>query len=71
MNKSKTFLIFSFSKNKNWIPKKTCFLNLEKMKMKNIFLNQRDLYLLLGNPSEYLFVRHEPTASITALDVKF
>lgn len=28
-------------------------------------------YLLPGSPSEYLFVRHEPTASITARDVKF
>ena len=27
--------------------------------------------LLPGNPSEYLFVRQDPTASITALDVKF
>lgn len=28
-------------------------------------------YLFPGNPSEYLLVRQEPTASITALDVKF
>jgi hypothetical protein len=28
-------------------------------------------YLFPGSPSEYLFVRHDPTASITALLVKF
>jgi hypothetical protein len=28
-------------------------------------------HLFPGNPSEYLLVRHEPTASITARDVKF
>jgi len=31
--------------------------------------NQTRIYLLPGKPSEDLFVQHEPTASITALDV--
>lgn len=32
---------------------------------------EKSAYLLPGKPSEYLFVRQEPTASITARDVKF
>jgi len=32
---------------------------------------QSIFHLLPGSPSEYLFVRQEPTASITARDVKF